>query len=52
MSAEKERSLTTKELFDLTTLLIGHCNDEEQLLYIIAYTKRRLRAVSSRDKPV
>lgn len=46
-AAPAERSLTTEELFGLTTKLIGHCDDKEQLKYIINYTKLRLKALTS-----
>lgn len=45
-----ERSLTTDEIFDLTTKYLGHCNDEEQLLYIIRYAEARIAALKNRTE--
>ena len=46
----KERPLTTQEIFDLTTRLIGHCDDSDQLRYIVRYTRSRLSALSKRRR--
>lgn len=39
----KVKKLTVDELFDLTTGIIGHCNNVDQLKYIIKFTEARIR---------
>jgi hypothetical protein len=40
--------MTEAELFELTTRHIGHCDDLEQLQYIIQYTQARIDALEGR----
>lgn len=45
----KERTLDVAEIFELTTAHIGHCNNIEQLEYIVMYTKARIKALKARE---
>lgn len=46
----KKEKLTTEELFSLTTAVVGHMTDMDQLQYIVRFTKKRIFFLAGKPK--
>jgi hypothetical protein len=49
-SPMREKKLTSSELFELTTGPIGHCNNIEQLEFIIRFSEKRIEHLRRRQE--
>jgi hypothetical protein len=46
----EEKAFSTEELYDLTAAKLGHCNDVEQLEFVIRYIQYRIGELKRRSE--